>query len=519
MKEGSGNQLGSNSENFRSRLAVNSAAAVVSKFGNLLIAFLLVPYMVGYLGNAQYGLWILVSSVVAYGALAEFGIAAAVTKYVSEYSTLGQHHKCRRIIASALCLYSLIGLGIIVLFAALSAAVPALFHLEQNQHEVATRLTVLMGIGLGLSIPFSASTAVLQGLHRFDITALLSMARNLIFAAGVVISLPGGGNALSLAVSYILALVIVQVPAVWWIYRLTPEYRFGSFNASAKNMKKLLAFSWPLFMVNVGGFLQSKSDEIVIGARLPVGLITPYSITLMLSRIPQIVAEQFISFILPIASELGAKDQNDKLRQLFIVSTRMSLAVFLAIGAVIAILAESVIGVWVGESYSKYSVLVWILGAALAIDIVQWPAAMILQGLTRHRVFAFIAVGTGIANVVLSVILAPHLALAGVALATLVTAIIETAFFVMPYAFRTLAIRPGRFFSDVVLPALLPAFLSGLLLAALNAGFDLSSIFRLICAGTLALLVYITAYFAMPITAIEREFILGTIQTLRTRSG
>lgn len=514
MKKDNESHTGVHGESFRSRLALNSVAALASKFGSLLIAFLLLPFIVGHLGDAQYGLWVLVSSIVAYGALAEFGIAAAVTKYVSEYSALGQHHKCRRIIASALCLYSLIGLGLIVLFGAFSTAVPALFNLDESQYEFATRLTVLMGISLGLSIPFSASTAVLQGLHRFDVTALLSTARNLIFAGGVLISLPGG-SALDLAISHIVAMVIVQIPAIWWIYRLAPKYRFGSFAASAKDMRKLMKFSWPLFMVNIGGFLQSKSDEIVIGARLPVGLITPYSIALMLSRIPQIVAEQFIGFILPIASELGAKGDDDKMRQLFIVSTRMSFAVFLAIGGVIAIMAKSVIGVWVGESYTHYAVLVWILSAALAIDILQWPAAMILQGLSRHRIFAFIAVGTGIANVVLSVLLAPHLALAGVALATLITATLETVFFVMPYALRTLAIRPAKFFSCVVLPALIPAVLSGLLLAAVNASFDLSSVFRLICAGALALLVYAAIYFTMPITAIEREFVLGTIKTLR----
>jgi O-antigen/teichoic acid export membrane protein len=505
------------SDSFRERLTTNSVLAITSKVANLLIAFLLVPFIVGHLGDADYGLWILLGAIVAYGALADFGIASALTKYVSEYGSLGRHDSCRRIIASALCLYSLIGLGLILLFIAVAPAVPALFDVAESQRDAARKLAVLMGIGLGLSIPCAASTAVLQGLHRFDITAVLSTARSLLFAIGVAVSLSNGGDVLSVAAMHIVAMVAVQIPAIWWIYRLTPEYRFGFLSADFDDMRKLVSFSWPLFLVNFGGLLQSRSDEIVIGSRLPVGMVTPYSFAMLLARVPQIIAEQFISFILPIASELNAKDQQEKVRELFIMSTRLTLAIFISPALVIAVLANSILSVWVGESYSQYAALVWILSAALAVDILQWPAAMILQGMNRHHIFGFIAVGTGIANVLLSLALIPSLGLTGVAVATLITAFVESAFFVIPYAMRTLTIQTPVLLKSVLFPILVPTALTGILLTAFNNEFVVSSFTGIVGVGLLALLAFTGSYLAMPGTGVERKFIFGAVRGLRRR--
>ena len=78
---------------FRSRILKNTLASYISIIADLLIALLLIPFMIGHLGDADYGLWILVSAVVAYDSLLDFGIASAITKYVAEYRVLGRSKK------------------------------------------------------------------------------------------------------------------------------------------------------------------------------------------------------------------------------------------------------------------------------------------------------------------------------------------------------------------------------------------------------------------------------------------
>jgi O-antigen/teichoic acid export membrane protein len=506
-----------NDTGYRARLGINTVISFAGKFGGLVVSLFLIPFMVSRLGDADYGLWILVTSIVAYGSMADFGIAAALTKYVSEHNARGDIERCRETIASALRVYVLIGLVLMTAIIAMAPAVPGLFGLDAAQHQTSRWLTVVMGISIGLSIPFAASTAVLHGLHRFDVTALLGLSRSLLFALGVVATLATGGGLLHVAGAQITAMVLVQILAVWLIHRLKPEFRFGLRGGSRGAVKRIMDFSWPLFMVNLGGQMQSKTDEIIIGARLPVGLITPYSFAMLLSRVPQVLAEQFVGFFLPIASELDARNERERLCELLLLGTRSILTVFLPVGGTLAILGKPILAAWVGDAYTGYSVLVWVLCGALMLDTMQWPAAMVMQGMSRHRIFGIVAIGTGLANILLSLALIPFLGLLGVALGTLVTAAIETTFVVLPYACRKLGIRPGRFFTVVLLPVVVPTLAMVLMLLTLRAATGSGGIVTLGALSGASILVYGAVFLLLPQSGPERKILVGLIETARSR--
>jgi O-antigen/teichoic acid export membrane protein len=504
---------------YRWRILVNVAAGYISKTADLVIALLLIPFMVGYLGDPDYGLWILVGSVVAYGSLLDFGIAAAVTKYVSEYRVLNKPDETRRLIASALWLYFFIGGAIVLACILIAPWFPVWFELDEKQHQTARWLVILVGTGIGLSIPFAASLAVLKGLQRFGITSFLGTTRYILFALGTIAVLLNGGGLLQIAVVQIVSMTLIQIPAVWWLYRLAPEYKFGFRGASIAGLKQLISFSWPLFFVSIGGRLQSRTDEIVIGARLPVGVITPYSLALRLARIPQMLAEQFIHLVLPIASELHAEDKSERLGLALIIGTRLTFAVFLSFGVLLAFLAAPILTLWVGSAYAEYANLVWILVTALLFDTAQWPAALVLQGMNRHRIFAFTSVATGIANVGLSIALIPHFGLMGVALGTLIPAAIEFSLVILPYAFHVVGINPGRFIRQTLFPALAPSVAMLAFMALISTGVETWSGVLLISAGVAGTCVYAVIYLLIPANSAERKLFFDVIGSLQKRIG
>jgi O-antigen/teichoic acid export membrane protein len=270
-------------------------------------------------------------------------------------------------------------------------------------------------------------------------------------------------------------------------------------------------------MVSIGGQMQSKTDEIVIGARLPIGLITPYSFAMLLSRVPQMFAEQFVSFMLPIASELNAKSEQDKLRKLLLLGTRSTLTVFLPIGGTLAILSGSILSAWVGEPYAKYSNLVWVLCGALMLDTMQWPAAMVLQGMNRHKIFGIVSMATGVSNILLSLALIPYFGLMGVALGTLITAAIETMFVVLPYACRRLNVSPGRFFVSVIMPVILPTLAMVFTLMAMRAYTEDGGIMTLAAASVISVFVYGIVFLMSPQSALERTIVASLIKSLKSR--
>src|ERR1700687_1964561 len=123
------------------------------------------PFILHRLGDENFGLYVLVGAVIGQGALLDFGIVAAVIKYVAEHRAQGDHDRMQSLIATAQVLYSLIGLLTFLLTIALAAALPYFFKIQPSQHDTAAIVVLLMGARLAISIPCQTPWAVLWALH------------------------------------------------------------------------------------------------------------------------------------------------------------------------------------------------------------------------------------------------------------------------------------------------------------------------------------------------------------------
>lgn len=439
------------------RALLNALSNYVSKFLNLGAWLILTRFILQHLGSNLYGMWVLVGSLTAYGSLFDFGIAAAITKYVAEFRARREPELARSLIATALCLYTGLGLAVVLLSAVMAPLFPRLFGIAPYQQATAVWLVLLSGIGVGLSIPCAAPAAVLRGLQRFDIINMLSVVGTLLSAAATVAMLFAGGGVVGLAIVGIIVTVLMQIPAIWCIQRLAPDMPLGWRGADARLVRTVATFSSSLFLIHLGGQLETKTDEIVIGRFLPLSFVTPYNIARRVSALPLALTEQFLSLLLPLASSMYAEKDHTRIRSLYIVSTRLTLAMFIPMGLSLVVLAKPILTLWVGEEYSAYSHLVLILTIASLIDTSQWPAGIILQGMARHKPLALLSLASGFGNLALSVVLILLLGLTGVALGTLIPTAIVCLAFVMPYALRVMNVSLRELISRAYLPVLGPA--------------------------------------------------------------
>lgn len=431
------------------RVFWNTISNYVGKLITLAVGFVLTPLLLRGLGATTYGLWALVGSVVAYGALLEFDIAAALTKYIAEYRAKGQTRDAQALVATALSLYLVLGSVVVLLGALLAVIFPYIFNVPPEQHMQAMWLVFLSGIGVGLAIPCATPTAILRGLHRFEIINLLNVLGTLLSFGAIAAILFFGGSVIAIVIANILLTLLMQIPALWLIRRIAPELQIHRLGIRRELMRRVASFSSSLFVLNVAGQLQAKTDEIVIGVFLPVVQVTPYAICHRLSDVARMLTDQFLKVLMPLASELHAENDRERLRALYIVSTRVTIASFMPFGCVLAILAAPLLSLWVREMYAPYAPLVVILLLASFIDTSQWSASHVLQGMARHQPLAYMSIASGIANLILSVILIQSLGILGVALGTLIPTGVECFALVMPYAMRVVGVSKRQALTEI----------------------------------------------------------------------
>lgn len=489
----------------RERVIFGTLANSAGQFVTVAIGFFLTPFILHQLGADDYGLWALISSVVAYTSLLDFGIWNALVKYIAEFRARGEFDQARRLIATALWLYLLLCLVAIAVSTVIAFVFPRVFNLPPEQWSKAAWLVFLSGAAIGVSIPCSTPSAVLRGVQRFDLVNLVNTTGTVLVAVATIVVLEMGGGVFGMMIANIVLSIVMQVPSIYLVNRAAPEMKYGWRGANRRHVHKLASFSVSLFVQQVSNRLETRTDEIVIGGFMPISAVTPYAIARRLSEMAGLLTEQFIKVFLPIASELDAENDRTRLKALYITGTRLVLAIFLPIGAALVLFSPAILTAWVGAEYAHYAPLVGILTLSSLLGMSQWPANSVLQGIARHRPLAIMSSLSAVSKFALSILFVGTWGLTGVAVGTLIPAIVVNLGLILPYAMRVMGIRVGDLLRQVVWPALLPAIPTAIFFYLFRQTFDVSSLIAVGFATGVGVLVYWLGYLGLGASPFERD--------------
>jgi O-antigen/teichoic acid export membrane protein len=467
--------------------------------------FLLTPFVLGELGPAGFGLWVLVGSLAAYGYLLDLGIVNAVVKYLAEFEAQGRRADAQVLITSALWAYAALAVVAVVLGLVGAALLPDAFGIGSTERDVAAAVVLLTGISVALTIAFTPVTAVLQGLQRYDLYNLVTVTASLLTALGTVLVLLAGGGIIGVVAVNIPVTIVVRLWAARLAGRLAPWLRFSLGRPSRRMLRTIMSFSWTSFGIQLAGPLKAKTDEVVIGAALVLSAVTPYNLARRLSEIPLLLTEPFLKILIPLVSGLSARGSEATVRDVYLTASRITLAVLFPVALVIAVLAEPILRVWVGTVAPESQALVVLLVLSGVLNTSQYAGGSVLQGLARHRWIAVAAIASGLANLALSVILVERIGLIGVAIGTLIPTAIESLAVVLPYCMRELRVSLGDLVRQVWLPTIVPAAGAAALLLVLRTVVAPEGLVPVVVSALTVAGVFVAGYTRFAVTAPERR--------------
>lgn len=460
-------------------------------------SLVMTPVILHRVGTTDYGILILVTSVASFVYLLDIGISAGLVKYVAEHVARSQYDEGARVVGAATSLYVLFGVGVCVVGVGVALALPGVLGLHGHTRRVVPAVVALTALDSGISIPAIAPLALLRGLQRFTLMNGILSAGAVLGAGLTVGALLLGGGIGGVAAAAAASDLIMLAVSVTVIRRVAPELTTRLVRPDRQRARRLMKFSGPVAFIQVAGSLQRRTDAIVIGVALPVRLVSPYNFAQRLAEGTRLTTEQFVKVMLPVATEIGVRRDRAALRGLFLTATRLSLAITLAVALPLILLGGSILSLWVGSQFAKYGDLVAILAASAVFDLVALPAASVLQGVERHPPLAWMALGGGIVNLILSIALVGVFGLTGVAVATLAAIVGARMLFVFPYAARTLGIAPADLGREVVLRLAVPAGAFALILVLISNSMALTSFAHLAVVLAVALAGYTLAYLAI----------------------
>ena len=440
-------------------VARNVSTRYVSIVVELVIGLLLLPFNLKYLGEANYGLWVLLGALTTHFSLLELGNGSAMVKFVAQYRALKQGRAINEIASSMFVVFGVIGLAAYALMAGLALNLERLFHLSASQAAIGQWLLLIIGVHVTANFPFSVYGGVTGGFQRYDINNRVAVVTTVVAALVNVAVVLAGGSLIALVSSTTAVRVSAYFVYAANAYRVFPDLRVRPSLFSRARVREVMGFSAYTTGIDWANKLNYQLDQIVIGAFLgPVAVAVWAPAERIVSGI-QRLTNQVNGVLFPLMVDSDATRERDRLQQILIEGTRFSLFAVLPISAAVFVLAEPLIHVWLGSKADDMAAAIpvlQILTVAVAIRVGNATGTTLLKGTGRHRMLAGINLATGAVNVALSAALITSFGLRGVAYGTLLPIAVSAALILFPTACRHVGLPVSHVLRRAVVPAVWP---------------------------------------------------------------
>ena len=472
----------------------NTLYSVVAYVWPMVFSILVTPIIVLKLGVGQYGLFVFITTVSGLLSLVSSGVNVYGGRTITQYHAQGNKEGIQKLVKTSNLIYLLIALAGVAFilggFLLGSRVVPRSFSFSYAE------LLIFFSIAAA-NFFIQTSTSLFQlvpsALQRFDINSGFSIVNLTAGSVGnLVLVLCGFGIEALLLYQCALGIAMAVV-ALFISERLLPEasYRLGFDRHEFKKCLKLAGAS------SFNEFARTSLislDRLLIPIFVGVSQLTYYTLPGNVSaRIPG-TADAFTGIIFPTATSLHSAGHMERLKSLYVRSSRLIMTVSLAIGITIIIYARLILRYWLNADFADHSTHVLIV-LALTNLILSFlsPLASFFIGMNKIRFNTSLSFSMAILNIVALAALLPKWGIMGAAWAYFISVLpIFFAIYVIEKKYLDLHGRAQYYFVFVAKHALVGAVMYALAVFAFAP--LIGSFVTLAVLGPLAVVAYFALY-------------------------
>ena len=411
-----------------SRLARNSASNVIRTGLTSLVAIALPVILTHHLSVKVYGAWVLVLQLGAYVGYLNLGIQTALSKYVAEYQTRRDDAGCASSVSAGLRL--MIGAGVlgIILTCVLVVMIPQLFSGITPDLLREVRISVLLvGCSLSVGLCTSVFSAIFLGLQRYHIPMVIAVGSRLAYGVAVCAAVLLHRGLITMAVAAAAANILTSLAEVIAWRRYAGFIHVSLWSVDPAMLRKVAGYC-AVLAVWSGCMLLIVGLDVTIVGHYAFNEVAFYSIAGSPTNLILMLIGALTGPLLPATSAISITSSPRRMGDILLMSTRYSVIVLLTTGLPVMVGGFMLLRLWVGPYYAVKTVL--FLHVLLLANIVRnylAPYATMVVATSRQHVATIAALSEGFVNVLLSILLARHLGAIGVALGTLIGAVVGVA--------------------------------------------------------------------------------------------
>lgn len=495
-----------------SQIKMGAAISYFALALNTISGLIYTPWMVAKIGQANYGLYSLATSLIVIFML-DFGLGSAVSRFISKYRAEGNQQAANDIIGLIYKLYIYIDIVIFAVLVCVFFLLGSIYKsLTPDELERFKTLYVLVAGFNIISFPFSPLNGVLNAYEKFIQLKICDLLHKVLTLGFVIVALSFTNSVVVVVLANIFSSLVTILTKFIIVKTQVPLK--ANFKAGDKAAYKSL-FSFTLW-TTINSIMQRFTHSFapsILGITASSIEIAVYSPAVVLEGYYYTLSTAVNGLFLPRVSKHIADEEEDKILDLMIKVGRYQVCLLGLVFVGFVGIGRAFMNLWMGPEYDKTYICALIILLPTLISGTQQIAntTVIAKNLIRYQSYCMIF--TGILGLGISFVLSTYIGSIGVCIGTAVTALLNIAYMNVIY-YKKANINMPKFYKKCYLKAMPSYLITAAVGILVNKFLSVQGWIGLIVKATIisiifALLVWIT-YFSKT----ERQSIIIKIKKI-----
>lgn len=504
----------------KSQLKIGIVLSYVNMLVGNLIPFFYTPVMLSLLGQSEYGLYKLSSSVTSYLSLISLGIGSAVTRYLIKAREEDGKEAEAHVFGLFMIVFQVIAVISFIVGAVIVCNLDSWYGKALSASELSRMqiLVSLMVCNTALSFSQSPYIAVVGTHEKFVFQQLMNILTTCAAPMINIIMLLMGYASIGMAVSSLLISVLVRIAYTLYVRRIINIRPIYS-DMPISMLREILAFSFWIFLSNVVGQLYNATDTVMMGAipTLATTGVAVYSIGGVFNNIAFNLTTGVSNLLSPKVNKMvfsGAKDS--ELTDLAVRIGRIQGMIFALIVSGFVAFGRQFISFYAGEGYEDAYWVAICLMIPNSIPLVQSICLNVAIAQNKHKFRSLVYLGIALLNVIGTWFLMQIMGVIGAALMTGLALLIGQGLIMNWYYHKKTGLDMIRFWKSVGKVYIAPVAMCGAVVM-LSSFIDFYNLITLFVGIVVYTVVYCAIEWCTTMTNYEKEILIQPLRKLCNR--
>lgn len=398
---------------------------------SIIISLLFTPFLLGKLGDSEYGIYSLSFSLISFIALLDLGLGQTMIRYLSKAKALRNFIEEAQINGLFLLVYSGIAVIAVIIGIFLINIYPLIANKSLTQEEVYLFKVVfsILLIDTAASFPLSVFSSNIYANEKYLFLRGTDLVLFILKYAILIIVLSSGYKVV--AYTIVITIISITMKIIYLFYSLKKlKVSFVFYGFKKDKMCEIFLYSFFILLNMIVDFLYNSTDKLILGAVAGTVAVTVYSFGIYFLSYFQQMSLAISGVFFPQIVRLYEKKHDLKgISDLFLRVGRIQMVILFLIMSGFIVLGREFIILWLGNSYGDAYIIGLLIMLPSIVPLTQNIGILVLRAMNIHKYRSYMYLAIALLNVVISIPLSIKFQGIGAAIGTVIATILGQIIF------------------------------------------------------------------------------------------